>query len=102
LTTITIRYIGYVIILFIRDPFRLVIQDVVLNRTDREYHQTLLTIMEFAVKIGTAATSFCFTLVLLEHTMMEVMSITLIIVIIEVLLSIRLYRMLTAKPAKTT
>jgi hypothetical protein len=40
--------------------------------------------------------------VLLEHTMMEVMSITLIIVVIEVLLSIRLYRMLTAKPAKTT
>ena len=99
---ILVMAIGYVIILFIRDPFRLVIQDVVLNRTDREYHQTLLTIMEFAVKIGTAATSFCFTLVLLEHTMMEVMSITLIIVIIEVLLSIRLYRMLTAKPAKTT
>jgi predicted MFS family arabinose efflux permease len=99
---ILVMAIGYVIILFIRDPFRLVIQDVVLNRTDREYHQTLLTIMEFAVKIGTAATSFCFTLVLLEHTMMEVMSITLIIVIIEVLLSIRLYRMLTAKPVKTT
>ena len=99
---ILVMAIGYVIILFIRDPFRLVIQDVVLNRTDREYHQTLLTIMEFAVKIGTAATSFCFTLVLLEHTMMEVMSITLIIVVIEVLLSIRLYRMLTAKPVKTT
>jgi predicted MFS family arabinose efflux permease len=98
---ILVMAIGYVIILFIRDPFRLVIQDVVLNRTDREHHQTLLTIMEFAVKIGTAATSFCFTLVLLEHTMMEVMSITLIIVIIEVLLSIRLYRMLTAKPVKT-
>ena len=57
---ILVMAIGYIIILFIRDPFRLVIQDVVLNRTDREYHQTLLTIMEFAVKIGTAATSFCF------------------------------------------
>ena len=99
---ILVMAIGYIIILFIRDPFRLVIQDVVLNRTDREYHQTLLTIMEFAVKIGTAATSFCFTMVLLQHTMLEVMSITLIIVIIEVLLSIRLYRMLTAKPVKTT
>jgi predicted MFS family arabinose efflux permease len=99
---ILVMGLGYIIILFIRDPFRLFIQDVVLNRTAREHHQTLLTIMEFAVKIGTAATSFCFTMVLLEHTMMEVMSITLIIVIIEVLLSIRLYRMLTATPAKTT
>ena len=32
--------------------------------------------------------------------MMEVMSVTLIIVIIEVLLSIRLYRMLTVSPEK--
>lgn len=99
---ILVMGLGYIIILFIRDPFRLFIQDVVLNRTAREHHQTLLTIMEFAVKIGTAATSFCFTMVLLEHTMMEVMSITLIIVTIEVLLSIRLYRMLTAEPVKTT
>lgn len=95
---IVVMSLGYVIILFIRDPFRLFIQDVVLNRTAREHHQTLLTTMEFAVKIGTAATSFCFTIVLLEHTMLEVMSITLIIVIIEVFLSIRLYRMLTASP----
>ena len=99
---ILVMAIGYVIILFIRDPFRLVIQDVVLNRTAREHHQTLLTIMEFAVKIGTAATSFCFTMILLDHTMMEVMGITLIIVIIEVLLSIQLYRTLTADPIKTT
>ena len=97
---IVVMSIGYIIILFIRDPFRLYIQDVVLNRTAREHHQTLLTTMEFAVKVGTASTSFCFTMILLEHTMMEVMSVTLIIVIIEVLLSIRLYRMLTVSPEK--
>ena len=95
---IFVMSLGYIIILFIRDPFRLFIQDVVLNRTAREHHQTLLATMEFAVKIGTASTSFCFTMILLEHTMMEVMSITLVIVTIEVLLSIRLYRMLTSSP----
>ena len=101
LLKILVMSIGYIIILFIRDPFRLFIQDVVLNRTAREHHQTLLTTMEFAVKVGTAATSFCFTLVLLEHTMLEVMAIMLVIVTIEVLLSIRLYRMLTSDPVKT-
>lgn len=96
---IVVMSIGYIIILFIRDPFRLYIQDVVLARTQREHHQTLLTTMEFAVKVGTAATSFCFTLVLLEHTMLEVMGIMLLIGIIEVLLSVRLYRMITAGKA---
>ena len=96
--------LGYIIILFIRDPFRLYIQDVVLGRTSREYHQTLLTTMEFAVKVGTAATSMCFTMVLLSHTMLEVMVIMLGIAVLEVILCIRLYRLVTAasaKPAKS-
>lgn len=96
LPKILVMSFGYIIILFIRDPFRLYIQDVVLARTAREHHQTLLTTMEFAVKVGTAATSLCFTLVLLEHTMLEVMGIMLGIGLIEVLLSVRLYRMITA------
>ena len=44
--------LGYIIILFIRDPFRLYIQDVIFEATAREYHQTLLIIMELSVKIS--------------------------------------------------
>ena len=99
---ILIMSLGYIIILFIRDPFRLYIQDVVLSRTQREHHQTLLTTMEFSVKVGTATTSMCFALVLLSHTMLEVMAIMLGIAVLEVFLCVQLYRMITAaaKPAE--
>ena len=63
---------------------------------DLLFYIAIDTLFLTAVKVGTAATSLCFTLVLLEHTMLEVMGIMLGIGLIEVLLSVRLYRMITA------
>lgn len=90
---IIVMALGYVIILFIRDPFKLYIQDILFDHTQKEQHQTLLTLMEFSVKIGTAGTGFIFTLVLLNYSMVVVMAITLVIAIAEILLSIWLYRL---------
>lgn len=90
---ITVMSLGYMIILFVRDPFRLYIQDVLFDYTPKEQHQTLMTLMEFAVKVGTAGTGFVATLVLLKYSMAVVMAITLCIAIIEITLSIWLYKL---------
>lgn len=103
LLKILIMGIGYTIILFLRDPFRLYIQDVVFINTAKEYHQTLLTMLEFSVKLGTAAMSLGFTLILLKYPMLLVMSILFVIAVIEVIFSICLYRCIVAgKQAKPT
>jgi hypothetical protein len=91
---IMVMSIGYIIILFLRDPYKLYIQDVVFDYTPKEHHQTLITIMEFGVKIGTAATSLIYALVLLNNPMWMVMAITLSIAIVEIILSIRLYKII--------
>lgn len=91
---ITAMALGYMIILFIRDPFRLYIQDVLFDHTPKEQHQTLMTLMEFAVKVGTTGTGFLFTLVLLKYSMAVVMAITLFIAVIEIILSVWLYRLI--------
>lgn len=83
---------GYTIILFIRDPFKLYIQDVVFANTPKEQHQTLLTVLEFGVKIATAGTGLCFSAILISFPMIVVMAIMLGISIIEIILSIMLYR----------
>jgi len=85
--------LGYMIILFVRDPFRLYIQDILFDYTPKEQHQTLMTLMEFGVKVGTAGTGFVATLVLLKYSMAVVMAITLCIAIVEITLSIWLYRL---------
>ena len=91
---IIIMALGYVIILFIRDPFKLYIQDILFDYTPKEQHQTLLTLMEFAVKIGTAGTGFIFTLVLLKYSLTVVMAISLFVAIVEIVLSLWLYKLI--------
>ena len=83
---------GYAIILFIRDPFKLYIQDVLFIATPKEQHQTLLTVMEFSVKIATAGVGLAFSAILLSCEMVVIISIMLAVAIIEVGMSIILYR----------
>lgn len=98
---ILIMAVGYIIILFVRDPFRIYMQDVIFENTPKEQHQTLLTTLEFGVKIGTAAMGLSFSAILLDYPMVMVMVIILVISMLELILSIRLYKMvLTAKNIK--
>lgn len=92
LSKIILMGIGFTIILFVRDPFKLYIQDVVLEQTAKEHHQTILTLLAFAMKVGTATISLAFTLVLLKYPLFTVMAILLVLAIIELLLSIMLYK----------
>jgi len=89
---IIVMGVGYTIILFIRDPFKLYIQDVVFESTGKEQHQTLLTLLEFGVKIATAGTGLAFSAILIGSPMIVVIAIMFAMSIIEIILSIILYR----------
>lgn len=95
---IAVMSFGYIIVLFARDPYKLCIQDAIFEKTPKEQHQTLLTIMQFGVKIGTAAMGLSFSALLLQYPMALVMSIIFVIAAIEIFLSIWLYRV-TARQA---
>lgn len=88
-----IMSIGYIIILFIRDPFKIYMQDLALNSTSNEYHQTLLTTIELYRKIVRAIISLGFSIVLIDYPMILVISILLILSILEILISIKLYKL---------
>ncbi len=89
---ILVMGVGYTIILFIRDPFRLYIQDVIFALTNKEQHQTLLTVLEFGVKIATAGIGLAFSAILMSYEMIVIIAIMLAIAIIEIVLSMILYR----------
>jgi hypothetical protein len=84
--------VGYTIILFIRDPFKLYMQDVLFANTAKEQHQTLLTVLEFGVKIATAGIGLGFSAILLSYPLAVIIAIMLAIAMVEVLLGILLYR----------
>ena len=90
---IVVMGIGYTIILFARDPFKLYMQDVVFENTPKEQHQTLLTMLEFGVKLTTAGFGLGFSAILISYPMIVIMALMLAISTIDIALSIKLYRM---------
>ena len=92
---IAVMATGYAIILFARDPFKLYIHDFVLARTPKEQHQTLLTVLEFGVKIATSGIGLCFSAILTGFPMIVVISLMLAFSVIEILLSLKLYSEIT-------
>ena len=84
--------LGYTIILFARDPFRLYIQDVLFANTPREQHQTLLVMLSFGEKIAKAGIGLIFSAILLSYPMTVIMWILLAIMAFEIALSLVVYR----------
>ena len=93
--------LGYLVILFIRDPFRIYTQDVILNHTEKEAHQSLLATLEFSLMFGSAAMGLCFSLILMKFPMLAVMGTMCILAVVECILCIRLYQTLNSKEVKT-
>ncbi len=93
---ILVMGIGYTIILFIRDPFRLYVQDVLFAATPKEQHQTLLTVMEFGVKVATAGIGLGFSAILLGSPMVVVVTIMLAIALVGIAIAVWLYRAIMA------
>ena len=83
---------GYTVILFLRDPFRLYIQDVIFDNTPKEQHQTMLTTLAVAVKVAKTAINTAFTLILLKFPLVVVVSVILIFTVVEAIISLILYK----------
>ena len=81
-------------ILFIRDPFKVYMQDIALNYTDKNCQQTVLTAMELSRKIVRTIISLSFTAILLKSPMLLVISILVVLSIIEIFVSIYLYKII--------
>ena len=89
--------LGYIIILFIRDPFKVYMQDLALRNVGKEKQQTLLTTMELSRKIVRTIISLNFTMILLKEPMIIVMSILFTLSIIEILISVKLYKLILSE-----
>lgn len=92
--------LGYIIILFIRDPFRVYIQDLALKNVEKEQQQSLLTILDLSRKIIRAILSLSFTAILVDNPMIVVISILVGLSIIEILISIYLYKLIKKNSIK--
>lgn len=92
--------LGYVIILFIRDPFKVYMQDLVLKNTDKNSQQTLLTTMELSREIVRTIISLNFTVILVKNPMVLVISILVVLSIIEIFVSLYLYKLVISKDKK--
>lgn len=95
-----IMSLGYIIILFIRDPFKVYMQDLALKNTDKKSQQTLLTTMELSRKIVRTIMSLSFTAILVNNPMVLVISILAVLSIVEVFVSLYLYKMIINKNQK--
>ena len=89
---IVVMGIGYSLILFTRDPFKVYIQDVVFDHTPPEQHQTLLAVLLFGTKVGVAGTGLIFSAVLLSYPLIAVIALLFALALVETALSIWLYK----------
>mgnify|MGYP004555578947 FL=1 len=91
---VLIMSLGYIIILFIRDPFKVYIQDLALKNVEKEQQQSLLTTLDLSRKIIRTIMSLSFTAILVDNPMIVVISILVGLSIIEILISIYLYKLI--------
>ena len=70
---IVVMSLGYIMILFIRDPFNIYIKDLGLKNIPKTQQQGFLTTLQLARKIIRAIISFAFTIILIDFSMIVVM-----------------------------
>ena len=91
---ILVMSLGYIIILFIRDPFKVYMQDLALKKAEKKQQQSLLTTLELSRKIVRAIISLSFTVILVNNPMIIVITILIILSIVEIFISLKLYKMI--------
>ncbi|MFQ9263576.1 MAG: MFS transporter [Clostridia bacterium] len=90
----SIMSLGYIIILFIRDPFKVYMQDLALRNVGKEGQQSLLATMELARRIVSTIISLSFTMILANNSMIIVIVILFILSIIGIAINIKLYKLI--------
>lgn len=90
----TLMAIGFCIILAIRDAFRVYIYDLSLKISTEKERQSVTIYLEFARRIGAGIVSLIATLMLTKVTLIYVIICLLILAMIELVLSIKIYKMI--------
>lgn len=93
----TIMAAGFCIILAIRDPFRVYIYDLALKIANEKERQAISVYLDFARKIGTTIVSLIATAILTKVTLIYVISCLIILAVIELALSIKIYKRIVYK-----
>ena len=94
---IVVMSAGYIIIFFIRDPLRLFIEDVVIENSAKEDHNTILMLLTFSFKSVSAVMSLCFMLMLLKLPLFVEIVALFFTAFIGVILCLKLYKMISLK-----
>ncbi len=90
--------LGYIVILFARDPFKIYIQDLVMRKSENRYHPKIMMLLELSRKITTAIIGLSFAAIVSATSMVSIIVIYAIYAGIEIGVAIYLYR-LTKQPA---
>ena len=69
-------------------------QDLALKKAEKEQQQSLLTTLELSRKIVRAIISLSFTVILVNNPMIIVITILIILSIVEIFISLKLYKMI--------
>ena len=87
--------VGFCIILSVRDPIKLYSNDIILKLVKPEEKQEAISYLQFAKKLGTTVCSLLASAILLKWQMIYVMIGICILSIIEIIIGIKLYLMLS-------
>lgn len=85
---------GFCIILMVRDPFRIFMQDLVLSNTKHSEQQAVFVYMELGRKIGTAGISILITVTLTKLSLIYVIVLILILSIAHCFVARKLYKLI--------
>ena len=80
---IVIMTFGFCIILFVRDPIKIYMQDYILKNFDSSKHQKYLTYLNFARKVGMTITSGIISLILTKYSLVYALFVLLLICIVN-------------------
>ena len=90
----SVMSLGYFIILMIRDPFVVYMQDLALKITEAKEHKLVIAYLEFSRKIGTTILSLSVSAMLIKIDMIYVIILLGILAILEIFVIVKLYNLL--------
>lgn len=94
---IAIMSLGFFIYLFIRDHFRVVVQDYIMNKIEKVQRQSVISTMHFGYNLLSAIFSLIFSVILVDFDFALMYIILLALAIIEFVICIVLYKMINSK-----
>lgn len=88
----TLITVGFCLILGIRDLYSTYMNNLAMQKTSSEEHQSVISYMQFARKVGDTLLSFIVSLLLLRLEMIWVVGVLFLIALASVIMNIKLYQ----------